>query len=282
MGRFAVASHAKAFAAQNAGHFEAEIVPILVRSITPATETTPSTTAQVLIAKDDGIRPTASIAGMAKLKPAFKENGTGTAGNSSQISDGASAMTLTRRDVAERLGLKPIARWIGSAIVGVPPRIMGVGPAHAVPALFKRFGLTKDDVDIFELNEGALLISSDFVDADLWVASFRFSVADGDQGARSRYRQGQSKRRSHRSRVRISPLSCISPLTLRILRHPLGATGGRLVSSLITELHRTGKQVGVATLCMGTGAGKATLIGQSPLCLPAAIDRLGYVSAVAE
>ena len=154
MCRFAVASHAKAFAAQNAGHFESEIIPILVRSITPATESTPSSTAEILISKDDGIRPTASVAGLAKLKPAFKENGTGTAGNSSQISDGASAMTLTRRDVAERLGLKPIARWIGSAVVGVPPRIMGVGPAYAVPALFKRFGVSKDDVDIFELNEG--------------------------------------------------------------------------------------------------------------------------------
>lgn len=122
---------------------------------------------------------------MAKLKAVFKPDGSGsgTAGNSSQISDGASAMTLMRRDVAEKLGMKVLAKWVGSVVVGVPPRIMGtsgmdscdlfflvkvwrgcadvalhagvgVGPAFALPALFTRFGITKDDVDIFELNEG--------------------------------------------------------------------------------------------------------------------------------
>lgn len=105
-------------------------MPILVRCVAPADGTNPAVTTEVLISKDEGIRPSASVVGLAKLKPVFKGDGTGTgtAGNSSQISDGASAMTLTRRDVAERLGLKPIARWVGSCVVGVPPRIMGTDP----------------------------------------------------------------------------------------------------------------------------------------------------------
>lgn len=147
-------------------------MPITVRSTTPAEGDKPAVTISKLISADEGIRPQTTLESLAKLKPAFKEGGTGTAGNSSQISDGASAMTLARRDVAEAMGLKPIAKWVGSAVVGVPPKIMGksdsshleenadeffftgVGPAYAVPALFKRFGLTKEDVDIFELNEG--------------------------------------------------------------------------------------------------------------------------------
>lgn len=146
-----------------------------VRSVTPAEGDKEAVTVSKVISLDEGIRPQTTLESLAKLKPAFKPEGTGTAGNSSQISDGASAMTLARRDVAEALGLKPIARWIGTAVVGVPPKIMGlsfsrfplyehglgaesvfsgVGPAYAIPALFKRFGITKDDVDIVELNEG--------------------------------------------------------------------------------------------------------------------------------
>lgn len=144
--------------------------------MTPAEGENAETVSEKVISQDEGIRPNTTLESLAKLKPAFQPDGTGTAGNSSQISDGASAMTLTRRDTAEALGLKPIARWVGSAVVGVPPKIMGacrssveilpalisfvegVGPAYAVPALFKRFGIDKDDVDIFELNEGAYLI----------------------------------------------------------------------------------------------------------------------------
>lgn len=123
--RFACASHAKAKAAQDAGYFATEIVPITVRSTTPADGDKPAVTISKLISADEGIRPQTTMESLAKLKPAFKEGGTGTAGNSSQISDGASAMTLARRDVAEALGLKPIAKWVGSAVVGVPPKIMG-------------------------------------------------------------------------------------------------------------------------------------------------------------
>ena len=122
---FACASHQKAKAAQDAGYFEAEIVPMKVRSVTPADGATPEVVVEKILSKDEGIRPQTTLESLAKLKPAFRPEGTGTAGNSSQISDGASAMTLARRDVAEALGLKPIARWIGSAVVGVPPKIMG-------------------------------------------------------------------------------------------------------------------------------------------------------------
>ncbi|BGO89457.1 hypothetical protein NBRC10512v2_001415 [Rhodotorula toruloides] len=222
---FACKSHAKAKAAQEAGLFAEEIVPIKVRKVTPAEGDKAEVVEEVTLSKDEGIRPQTTMESLGKLKPCFKENGTGTAGNSSQISDGASALTLVRRDVAEKLGLKVLAKWVGSAVVGVPPVIMGVGPAYAVPALFERYGITKDDVDIFELNEA--------------FASQSLMVIDtlGLDTAKVNPKGGAIA-----------------------LGHPLGATGGRLLSSLITELIRTDKKAGVATLCMGTGAGKATLI----------------------
>jgi acetyl-CoA acyltransferase 1 len=122
---FACASHAKAKAAQDAGYLAEEIVPIKVRKVTPAEGEKAEVTEQVVISKDEGIRPQTTLESLAKLKPCFKEGGTGTAGNSSQISDGASALTLVRRDVAEKLGLKILAKWVGSAVIGVPPIIMG-------------------------------------------------------------------------------------------------------------------------------------------------------------
>ncbi|GAA5823241.1 hypothetical protein JCM10212_003601 [Sporobolomyces blumeae] len=222
---FAVKSHAKAKKAQDAGLFEQEIVPIKVRKVTPAEGDQPEKVEEVVLSKDEGIRPQTTMESLAKLKTVFKENGTGTAGNSSQISDGASALTLVRRDVAEKLGLRPIAKWVGSAVVGVPPIIMGVGPAYATPKLLERFGLETRDVDLWELNEA--------------FASQSLMVMDT-------LKLDEAK---------------VNPKGGAIaLGHPLGATGGRLLTSLITELQRTGKDVGVATLCMGTGAGKATLI----------------------
>lgn len=103
-----------------------------VRSVTPADGATPEVVVEKILSKDEGIRPQTTLESLAKLKPAFRPEGTGTAGNSSQISDGASAMTLARRDVAEALGLKPIARWIGSAVVGVPPKIMGASSSFSL------------------------------------------------------------------------------------------------------------------------------------------------------
>ncbi|GAA5938830.1 hypothetical protein JCM3775_002002 [Rhodotorula graminis] len=222
---FACASHAKAKAAQDAGYFAAEIAPIKVRKVTPAEGDKAEVVEEVVLSKDEGIRPQTTLESLAKLKPCFKEGGTGTAGNSSQISDGASALTLVRRDVADKLGLKILAKWVGSAVVGVPPIIMGVGPAYALPKLFDNYGITKDDVDLFELNE-AFASQSLMVTRELGLDTKKVNPKGGAIA----------------------------------LGHPLGATGGRLLSSLIYELIRTDKKVGVATLCMGTGAGKATLI----------------------
>ncbi|KAM0792293.1 hypothetical protein ACM66B_004983 [Microbotryomycetes sp. NB124-2] len=222
---FACASHAKAKAAQDKGLLAEEIVPMKVRWVVPADGEKAEVIEERLIEKDEGIRPQTTMESLAKLKPAFKADGTSTAGNSSQISDGASAVTLMKRSLADKLGLKPLAKWVGSAVVGVPPRVMGIGPAFAVPKLFERFGITKDDVDLWELNEAFATQSLMVIDT-----------------------LGLDK-------------SKVNPKGGAIaLGHPLGATGGRLLSSLIYELRRTEQKVGVATLCMGTGAGKATLV----------------------
>lgn len=151
---FANRSQAKATAARDQGHLSYEIVPTTVQWTDTKGD---GSTKERTITADEGIRSQTTMESLGKLKPAFSETGTSTAGNSSQISDGASALTLCRRDVAERLGLKPIGRFIGTAVAGVPPNIMGIGPAFALPALLKKHDITVDDVDLFELNEGQLV-----------------------------------------------------------------------------------------------------------------------------
>jgi len=219
--KFAAASQAKATKATKEGLYDEEIVPTTVQWIDDKGD---GLRKEKTIKADEGIRPQSTFESLQKLKPAFKEDGTSTAGNSSQISDGASAVTLVRRSVAEKLGLKPIGRFIGTSVVGVPPRIMGVGPAFAVPHLLNKYGLSVDEIDLFELNEA--------------FASQALMTMDT---------------------LKI-PEEKVNPKGGAIaIGHPLGATGGRLVSSLITELRRTGKEVGIATLCCGTGLGKASL-----------------------
>lgn len=156
--KFALASHQKAEKAQKEGLFDAEIVPITVHyTEKPVDDGSPGQEIMKTVSKDEGVRPGLTLEKLASLKPAFIPDGASTAGNSSQISDGASAVTLARRETAEQLGLKIIGRFVGTAVVGVPPRVMGVGPAFSTPALLKRFGLDVKDVDLFELNEGAQL-----------------------------------------------------------------------------------------------------------------------------
>lgn len=108
---------------------------------------------EILVDRDDGVRAETTVEGLKKLKAAFKKDGTTTAGNSSQVSDGASAVLLTRRDIATKMGLKIYGRIIGYAVAGVPPEIMGIGPAVAIPAALKKAGLEMKDIDIFEINE---------------------------------------------------------------------------------------------------------------------------------
>jgi len=216
---FSLSSHLKASAAADGGLFDDEIVPIEVDDMTED-----GSRIKKRVSKDEGIRPGLTLEKLGSLKPAFKPDGRSTAGNSSQISDGASAITLMRRSLAEQLGLQPLAKFVGSNVVGVPPRIMGVGPAFSTPVLLKRFGLEIGDVDLFELNEAfasQALMTIEHLKLDM---------------------------------TKVNPKGGAIAIG-----HPLGATGGRLVSSLIHELRRTGKKIGVVALCCGTGFGKSSL-----------------------
>jgi acetyl-CoA acyltransferase 1 len=147
--KFAAHSFQKAAAAQAAGKFKDEIVPVRVKWTDPKTE---AESVKVIDA-DDGVRAGVTAESLAKLKPAFTATGSTHAGNASQVSDGAAAVVLARRSVARRLGLPIIGKYVTSAVVGVPPRIMGVGPAYAIPKVLEKAGLTKDDVDFYEINE---------------------------------------------------------------------------------------------------------------------------------
>ena len=158
------------------------------------------------------------------MKPAFSETGTTTAGNASQISDGASAVILATRENAEKNGLKPIAKFIGSSVAGVESHLMGMGPAAAIPKLLNRFDLTNDDIDIFELNEA-------FASQSLYCI-----------------------RELGLDETKVNPYGGAIALG-----HPLGATGGRVISTLINGLKTQGKQFGVVSMCTSTGQGYAGL-----------------------
>lgn len=216
---FAQKSQQKAFKATESGHFLKEIIPIKARI---SEEGQPLE--YKLIDKDDGIRGNVTVEKLSTLKPAFTDSGTTTAGNASQISDGASAVILTTREIAEANGLKPIAKFIGSSVAGVESHLMGMGPAAAIPKLLKRFELTKDDIDIFELNE-AFASQSLYCIRDLGLDESKVNPYGGAIA----------------------------------LGHPLGATGGRVISTLINGLKTQNKQLGVVSMCTSTGQGYAGL-----------------------
>uniref|UniRef100_A0A060T969 acetyl-CoA C-acyltransferase n=1 Tax=Blastobotrys adeninivorans TaxID=409370 RepID=A0A060T969_BLAAD len=219
--RFAAESYQKAAKAQDEGLFDEEIIPINAKVVDDEDES--KVTYQV-ISKDDGIRRGTTKEKLGKLKPAFDADGTTTAGNASQVSDGAGAVLLMRRSTAEKLGQKILAKFVHCKVVGVPPEVMGIGPGVAVPALLKATGLTVDDVDIFEINE-----------------AFASQVLQSLQAAGI-------------------PESKVNPKGGAIaFGHPLGATGARQVSTLLTELKRTNKRVGVTSMCIGSGMGAAAL-----------------------
>ena len=238
---FSVESHRKASLAQKRGLFDSEIVPMTVTNppaSSPSSSTVedPSATATattseetVLITKDDGIRPTTSASSLAQLHPVFTETGTTTAGNSSQISDGASACLLARRSTATTLGLGPaiIGKFCGAAVVGVPPDEMGVGPAFAIPALLARMGVAKEEVGVWEINEA-------FASQALYCVR--------ELGLERELEDG-----------RVNPRGGAIALG-----HPLGATGGRMVTTLLHELDAGA--AGVVSMCVGTGMGMAGLV----------------------
>lgn len=213
----AVESHAKAAKAQKLGLLQKEITPY-----TTIIKDAEGNETKVLVDKDDGVREGTTLEGLKKLKPAFFKTGTTTAGNSSQVTDGAAAVLLTRRSVAKKLGLKIHGRIIGYAVAGVPPEIMGIGPAVAIPAALKKAGLTVNDVDVFEINE-----------------------AFASQATYSVKKLGVPKEKLNPKGGAIA------------LGHPLGCTGARMIVTLFHELERINKKYGVISMCIGTGMGAA-------------------------
>src|SRR3954467_3893737 len=207
----AVRSHKLAHQATEEGRFEREIIPMQVNGDTYVT--------------DQGIRPDTSLEALAQLKPAFKEDGKITAGNSSQISDGAAAVLMMTREKADQLGLKPRAKVADQTTVGVDPVIMLTGPIPATRKLLDRNGMKIDDIDLIEINEAFASV----------VAAWRREVEpDMD-------------------RVNVNGGAIA-------LGHPLGSTGARLITTLLHELERSDKETGLVTMCCGGGLGTGTLI----------------------
>lgn len=177
---------------------------------------------KIIVDKDDGVREDTTLESLGKLKAAFKKGGSVTAGNSSQVTDGAAAVLLARRDVAKKLGLKIEGRILGFAVAGCPPEIMGVGPAVAIPPALKKAGLGINDIDVYEINEA-------------FAAQAAYSV----------------------NTLKV-PKERLNPRGGAIaLGHPLGCTGARQVVTLFNELERTNKKYGVISMCIGTGMGAA-------------------------
>lgn len=215
----AVVSHAKALKAQATGLFSDEILPIQV-----TWEDKEGEEQEITVTKDDGPRPGTTVAGLAKLRAVFKKGGSTTAGNASQVSDGAAAVVLMRRSKAVELGMPILGAMRGFQVVGVKPDEMGVGPAVAIPAICEMTGIKVSDVDIFELNE-----------------------AFASQAVYCVQKLG-------------IPMEKVNPLGGAIaLGHPLGCTGARCVATVLHQLRRTKKRFGVVSMCIGTGMGAAAL-----------------------
>lgn len=220
---FAVESHLRAAKARESGAFAEEIVPVETRFQEVDKQGNKVGEEKRITAKeDDGIRANATVEGLAKLKPAFKADGASTAGNSSQVSDGAAATLLMRRSTATELGLTGsiIGKFVGAVSVGCKPDEMGIGPALAIPKLLGQFGLSNSDVDRWEINEA-------FASQALYCVR-----ALGLDGAMDK----------------------VNPDGGAIaLGHPLGATGARMTATLMHGLKRQGGEVGVVSMCVGTG-----------------------------
>merc|ERR1711935_36587 len=215
----AASSHNKAEKARANGWFKAEIVPVMAIQIDKEGEEH-----EVLVSEDDGIRAGMTAEALAKLKPAFSEDGCTTAGNSSQTTDGAAAALMYRRSAAVAAGLPIIGKFCGFSCVGCPPNLMGIGPAVAIPAVLAKTGMQISDIDIFEVNEA--------------FASQAVYCVD---------------------KLKI-PYEKLNPKGGAIaLGHPLGCTGARQVGTLLHELKRTGKKNGVISMCSGTGMGAAAV-----------------------
>jgi acetyl-CoA acyltransferase 1 len=215
---FAAESYKKALNAIKNGKFNSEIIPV-----TTKIKEKDGSFKTVTVIQDEGPKDT-TFESLQKLKPVFKKDGSSTAGNSSQVTDGAAAVILMRRSVAEQKGVKILGRILGYAVEGVPPEIMGIGPAVAIPSVLKKTGLEIKDIDIFEINEA-------------FASQALYSI----------------------KKVGI-PIEKVNPNGGAIaLGHPLGCTGSRMISTLFSELERTNKKRGIVSMCIGTGMGAAAV-----------------------
>ena len=218
--RMAVRSHARAAAARAAGKFRAEIVPITTKLVDKKS----GEEKVVTLAEDDGIRPGISLEKVGKLRPAFQPGGSTTAGNASQVTDGAAATVLMRRGEARRRGLPVLGVLRSFAAVGVDPAVMGIGPQFAIPEAVRLAGHDMGDVDLYELNEAFASQATHCMKA-LNLDPERVNVNGGAIA----------------------------------LGHPLGATGARCTATLLHEMARRGDKVGVVSMCIGSGMGAAAV-----------------------
>lgn len=221
---FSVQSHLKALKAINEGKFESEIVPIHVNEVY-IDENGKRAERTNIIKTDEGPRFGTSMEGLSKLRPVFDAKGTVTAGNASQMSDGAAFCLMMSEEMVKKLNLQPIARLVSYKVVGVEPRIMGIGPVKAIPGAVEMAGLKMNDIDLFELNE-AFASQSLAVIRETGIDPTKVNVNGGAIA----------------------------------LGHPLGCTGAKLSVQLMNELKRTNGKYGVVTMCIGTGQGAAGVI----------------------
>lgn len=219
--QFALRSHQRAAKAIAEGKFDEEIVPVEV-TLRSVDENNKLQEKKVTFDKDEGVRADTSMEALAKLKPAFNVKGSVTAGNSSQMSDGAASVLVMDREKAEAEGLKPMAKFRSFAVAGVPPEIMGIGPIEAVPKALKLAGLELSDIGVIELNE-AFASQSIQVIRELGFDEDKVNVNGGAIA----------------------------------LGHPMGCTGTKLTLTLIHEMKRRGEQFGLVTMCIGGGMGAA-------------------------
>ncbi|MGE5189899.1 MAG: acetyl-CoA C-acyltransferase [Gemmatimonadota bacterium] len=220
---FAFHSHMKALAAIKAGKFKDEIVPVAT-TVYAAGDGEKPVPREIVFDTDEGPRADTTIEALAKLKPAFDAKGTVTAGNSSQMSDGAAAAVVVSEKALKSLGIEPMARFLGFAVAGVPPEIMGIGPIAAVPKLLKRLRIRPTRIDLVELNE-AFAAQSLPVIRELSLDPDKVNVNGGAIA----------------------------------LGHPLGCTGAKLTATLLGEMKRRDAKLGLVTMCIGGGMGAAGL-----------------------
>ena len=219
--RFALQSHQRAARAIDEGKFDDEIVPLAV-TMEDLDERGRKKTREIIFEKDEGVRHDSSEEALAKLKPAFHVKGTITAGNSSQMSDGAAAVVVMSEERAREKNLKPLARFVAYATAGCPPEEMGIGPVYAIPKVLRMAGLNLDDIDVIELNE-AFAAQSIAVMKTLGLDPDKVNVNGGAIA----------------------------------LGHPLGCTGAKLTSTILRELKRRNGRYGMVTMCVGGGMGAA-------------------------